>query len=112
MFLEYLWYKKYIVDYIDILNNILEKNYNFHIKILFIEWEILLQKKWLTDDNIYTYRENEDSIKLIDKYLEKYVNFFLFSKSRHLYLIDIIKRIWDVDKAENLLIESIKKWYI
>lgn len=105
-------YRKYIIDHIDILNKRLKENYDFTIYIhLSDKWEILLTKTW-TDGVLYTYDELETSITFIDYYTKKFSNVFLFTEKRQNYLLDIIKRIWEMDKAENLLSETIRKGYI
>jgi len=106
-------YKKYILDHHDIINALFQKHY----PTLFFrvhqneKGDLLLSKTW-SDWVIYTYDEVENSIEFVDNYIKKYINFYLFTPARHSYLLDIIKRLGDVDKAENLLHETIKKWYI
>ena len=105
-------YKKYLVEHMDVVNEIFAKNYTITIYIRVNEnWEILLTKTW-SDGVLYTYDEYETSIEFIDYYLRKYVNFFLFSSKRQAYLLDTIKRIGDIEKAENILKDTIRKWYI
>ena len=106
-------YKKYIVDHVDIINDLFKKNYSFPIYITVSDsGEVLFSKMFKDDGIVYTYDEVETSIQFIDDHIKPYINFYLFSQLRQNYLLDTIKRIWDVSKAEDILSETIKKWYI
>lgn len=106
-------YKQHILDHVDIINSLLKKNYSYPIYITISKsWELLFSKMFKDDGIIYTYDEVESSIQFIDEHMKKYINFYLFTNKRQEYLLDTIKRIWDVSKAENILWETIKKWYI
>lgn len=106
-------YKKYLLDHEDIINRLFEKHYPGKVmKISQGEDGMLLFTKTWSDGGIYTYDEIEDSIEFVDNYLKRYINFYLFTDKRHAYLLDIIKRVWSVDEAEKLLIETIQKGYI
>lgn len=105
-------YKQRIRENLDYINEVLSKNYSFTIYITIDEsGDFLLTKTW-SDGILYTYDEVEESLQFIDNYLKKHINFFLFTEKRQAYLLDTIKRIWDVDKSENILKETISKGYI
>lgn len=105
-------YKNYLAKNYETINKELWNYYSFYIKIQIINWEVILSKKSNNDNDIFDYNEYEDSIELIDHYLKKYHNVFLVTDSRKQYLLDTIKRIWDIENSEKLLIETIQKWYI
>ena len=112
MLLKKIDYKKFIMNNHIKLNKILKEKLNFYIEIKIINNEILLTKKSIDGIEVFTYDEYENSIEYIDWYLKTFIYTFLFTESRNIYLLDIIKRIWNVEKSENILIESIQKWYL
>lgn len=109
MLLYYEDYKKYIINNYDIINEILKKNYNYFIKVEIREGIVFLVKKWIKNQEIYEYDEYDSSLEYIDRYIKKYINFFLFSHNRQRFLLDTVKKVWGLKKAENIVIETIQK---
>ena len=107
-------YKAFIKQNIDSLNKLLYEKYwgVFFIKNSFNDGLCII-KKSIDCKDFFTYNEDcDNSIELIDGILKMYVDKLLLIELRNKYLLDTIKRIWNIKKAEEIVIESIRKWYL
>ena len=44
--------------------------------------------------------------------MKEHIEEILLINLRNKYLLDTIKRIWNIKKAEEIVISSVKKWYL